>query len=407
MKPLLRGIILLGGLAGLAWFVYGAYIYRLNATAEPQLPVISSPPTDNAYEELLQCVKGIREDRELLRLERLPQYGTVEQKRRVLDANRQLLSQCRELIQRPVWVTRLSPLPQDPTMEYFRHVARLFAAEGKLHEQQGRYARAMNSYIDGLLFADRIARGGNTLHLIARFAASVVVFQAIPSVIPRLSNAEASQAAQRVQNLLQEQYPLEAIITQEFRANLLGWYNTTRGMAMRGWRLDLPQSAPERQMLMRPKKPILEAAQRYAAAWVDQVKQPYPQMMPVEYVPPLNTLPEGLVVRSPEDLFSHVTRYTYLQTRLQLLYTALRLEAFRKAGGRYPSSLRELGDSPYFIDPFSQRPFIYRTTQTGYQLYSVGPNGVDDGGQPGIESLMRREQPGDIGLQPNFPRAPF
>lgn len=399
--------VALVGVAVLVWAGYGFYIYQLNATPEPQLPTVQNGGTDNAYEELLRCVKEVKRDRELLQLENLPQYGTPAQKQAVLDANRDVLQQCRRLLQRPVWVTRLIPQPDDPTMEYFRHVARLFAAQGKLHEQQGRVGEAMESYLDGLLFADRIARGGSTLHLIARFASSVVLFEAVPPVIPRLSATEAHAAAQRVQHLLEEEYPLEHVLTQEFRTTLLGWHNTTRGMAMRGWRLDLPQSAPERQMLLRPKKPITEAAQRYALQWLEQAKQPYSQMTPVAYVPPLDTLPEGLVVRSPEDLFSHVTRYVYLQTRLRLLYTALRLEEFRKTQGRYPASLRELGEGPFFNDPFSGRLFVYRLQGSSYELYSVGPNGTDDGGIPAVESALRRELPGDIGLIPNFPRRPL
>lgn len=407
MKRAVRLILVLVGVAVLVWAGYGFYIYQLNATPEPQLPAVQNAGTENAYEELLRCVKGVQRDRDLLRLERLPQYGTPAEKQAVLDANRDVLQQCRRLLQRPVWVTRLVPQPDDPTMEYFRHLARLFAAQGKLHEQQGRVGEAMGAYLDGLLFADRIARGGSTLHLIARFASSVVLFEAVPPVIPRLSAAEARTAAQRVQRLLEEEYPLEHVLAQEFRTTLVGWYNTTRGMAMRGWRLDLPQSAPERQMLLRPKKPINDAAQRYALQWLEQAKQPYPQMTPVAYVPPLDTLPEGLVVRSPEDLFSHVTRYVYLQARLRLLYTVLRLEEFRKARGRYPTSLRELGDSPHFVDPFSGRMFVYRPQGNRYALYSVGPNGVDDGGMPAVESALRRELPGDIGLVPNFPRRPL
>jgi hypothetical protein len=33
------------------------------------------------------------------------------------------------------------------------------------------------------------------------------------------------------------------------------------------------------------------------------------------------------------------------------------------------------------IDPFSGRPLIYRPDGEGYQLYSIGPDGKDDGGQ--------------------------
>jgi hypothetical protein len=51
---------------------------------------------------------------------------------------------------------------------------------------------------------------------------------------------------------------------------------------------------------------------------------------------------------------------------------------------RYPKELAEL--SPNYLaevpqDIFSGKPLIYRPTKDGYLLYSVGPNGQDDGGR--------------------------
>jgi hypothetical protein len=95
-----------------------------------------------------------------------------------------------------------------------------------------------------------------------------------------------------------------------------------------------------------------------------------------------------------------IARHTYTRTRLRLLYTALRLEAYRKSRGRYPASLNELGNSPYLLDPFGNRPFVYRVQGGRYVLYSVGPNSVDDGGVPFPEGRLTRNQFGDIGLVP-------
>ena len=35
------------------------------------------------------------------------------------------------------------------------------------------------------------------------------------------------------------------------------------------------------------------------------------------------------------------------------------------------------------IDPFSNQPLVYRRSDTGYLLYSVGPDGEDNGGHFG------------------------
>lgn len=70
---------------------------------------------------------------------------------------------------------------------------------------------------------------------------------------------------------------------------------------------------------------------------------------------------------------------------LRLMQTAIALEKYRSAnGGSYPGELTAL--SPTFLpatpqDPFDGEALRYRKTVTGYQLYSIGPNSQDDGGQ--------------------------
>ncbi len=69
-----------------------------------------------------------------------------------------------------------------------------------------------------------------------------------------------------------------------------------------------------------------------------------------------------------------------------LLELALALRAFHRDHGRYPDTLSGL--SPVYLsslpnDPFSPgNRFHYRLTKERYILYSVGPDGKDDGGTP-------------------------
>lgn len=54
--------------------------------------------------------------------------------------------------------------------------------------------------------------------------------------------------------------------------------------------------------------------------------------------------------------------------------------------GEFPDSLDELftaEELPLVADPFSAGSLVYRRTAAGWILYSVGPNGVDDGGRKG------------------------
>jgi hypothetical protein len=50
---------------------------------------------------------------------------------------------------------------------------------------------------------------------------------------------------------------------------------------------------------------------------------------------------------------------------------------------RWPQGFEELGledDDSILIDPLCGRPFVYQTTTEGFRLYSLGTNGIDDGG---------------------------
>lgn len=72
------------------------------------------------------------------------------------------------------------------------------------------------------------------------------------------------------------------------------------------------------------------------------------------------------------------------QASVNLAVTACALERYRIANGKYPQQLQDL--TPRYIarlpvDPVNGKPLIYRLNDDGsFILYSVGPNGVDDGG---------------------------
>jgi hypothetical protein len=68
---------------------------------------------------------------------------------------------------------------------------------------------------------------------------------------------------------------------------------------------------------------------------------------------------------------------TVARTRLLILTTGILVD--RKVLNAYPSDLSKFA-GPITVDPYSGRPFIYHTDSDEYDLYSVGPNLVDDGG---------------------------
>jgi hypothetical protein len=67
--------------------------------------------------------------------------------------------------------------------------------------------------------------------------------------------------------------------------------------------------------------------------------------------------------------------------------TILALEQWRLEKNRYPSSLCELVSAGYLkelpMDPWSDKPLVYKKTNDDFILYSAGANFTDDGGEPG------------------------
>jgi hypothetical protein len=67
----------------------------------------------------------------------------------------------------------------------------------------------------------------------------------------------------------------------------------------------------------------------------------------------------------------------------RLLMTEFGIQRYQLAVGKLPDSLEAL--TPYLpqspLDPFTGRAFNYRNNGESFLLYSVGPDGNDDGGQ--------------------------
>ncbi|HEX5105158.1 MAG TPA: hypothetical protein VFV87_15165 [Pirellulaceae bacterium] len=68
----------------------------------------------------------------------------------------------------------------------------------------------------------------------------------------------------------------------------------------------------------------------------------------------------------------------------RLLALDLLIRAYRQEHGQFPNSLAEvaLPDFPDLAtDPYSAEPFVYQPSEQGFILYSVGQNGIDEGGK--------------------------
>jgi hypothetical protein len=98
----------------------------------------------------------------------------------------------------------------------------------------------------------------------------------------------------------------------------------------------------------------------------------------------------------------------FLRTRahLRLLRAELALREYRERHAGYPPKLEGLVPqclTAVPVDPFSGQPLRYRRQGEGYVLYSVGPDGKDDGGTPSSSRSADATSKGDLVAGKLFP----
>lgn len=129
--------------------------------------------------------------------------------------------------------------------------------------------------------------------------------------------------------------------------------------------------------------PLYEERSRPSPSW-QQIESPMKSRWP---------LPPRDFARDAVDLFHKMnSRVAEAEAKIGLARIALLLKVYREERGAYPGSLDELArfaGKELPVDPFSRGPFHYQLKDSGFILYGVGRNSIDDGGKvrvwPGFE----------------------
>jgi hypothetical protein len=384
----------------LLWIVGGVLVWSRNSYAAPSFSPRRSLPANNAYTVYTDAVRSVRSPKEILKL-----FGDssppAEARARVLRENAAVLKSLKAAASQPSVVTELEPKQGFVAAIDFPNVSRLLALEGRARAS-GAPKTALEPMIDGLRFSEGVMRGGAMLHLLTAYMAYAPLFQAFPDMV-RAAPADACRsAADEIKSVIKEQASLDEIVANEHAVRYRQLVSTFPKPS-RVFSLDIPWSGYERDFTLKPKAPAVEGLNRYFEAWKVQAKQPITRLTP----PPAPTGLQGILNddgMGPEEMTKRVLQFYWRDARLRMVYTALRLEQQRRQKGRYPSSLGGLGADPLFTDPFSGQPLVYNSAGTSYSLYSVGPNGKDDGGAPLNEARLNPKADGDLPLNPTFGR---
>ena len=215
-----------------------------------------------------------------------------------------------------------------------KRLVQLLAAEGRLRETQNRPADAARSYVDAVRFGNEMSRGGFVITRLVGVACEAIGCSQLAKLAPNLKPDEA-----------------RAVLTvlDKLEAGRVTWAEVRRN---------------ERRFM------------RY------QIRR---NLNPMVWV--MGWWQSRQAVQKAE------TKHKLVVARERLLAVELALRCYQSEQGHPPARLDELATkylSHVSEDPFSGQPLIYRAQGTNWLLYSVGPDGMDDGGKPVGRGLASR-----------------
>ena len=142
-----------------------------------------------------------------------------------------------------------------------------------------------------------------------------------------------------------------------------------------------------------PKSWAYGALDGYLNAVISEAERPYARR---RRVTPPNDPYVAMLIRNYDD-FGFV--FAKNDAHLRLLRLELALQEYRKRHGRYPATLAQLASeitTAVPLDPFTERPLVYRLQGSAYLLYSLGPDQADDGGTPASTRNLGPKTRGDL-----------
>lgn len=302
----------------------------------PPPPVIL--PNPNGYDDLVKATQRFVGD--------LPECywdqwddDCAEEVRALLKANAEALRMVR------LGLSRESRIPIVYSRAYFtqhlselaslKRLAQLMIAEGKLAEKDGGIDDAVQSYLGVALIHEKL-RGGVVIDELVGIAVEHMGVGALRNLADQMTVIQRREVIEKLSNLHTNRDSYEQFLANE-----------KRSIRVYG---------------------IREQFEYHGKFWQKRKTERY-----------------------------FLRKLNYSRARLGLFLVDLGLRNFEAENKRPPKTIQEL--VPKYLpflpkDNFSGNDFVYRPSTNGYEVYGLGPDGIDDGGKP----LVRKgtDSPGDM-----------
>ncbi len=278
-----------------------------------------------------------------------------------------------------------------PYFANFRRVARLLAVQSQVRSARGDWSGSADSALDAIRLGEDVPRGGVLIAQLVGDACEAIGQRSMWKTVEHLNAAQSRSAAQRFQAIMDRHFPYADTIQEEKWMGQAGLQETLRAVTLRsalstanelnGSDMPTAQRYSMAFWMLYGKKKILHNYTEMMDATTAQARQPYAAKLPPLPLPP-DPINQIIFPVFSQARFKEVL----VENQNALLLVALALHAYRLEHGHYPASLAEL--APAYLkkvpdDSFAlNSAFRYRLEGEKYVLYSVGPDGKDDGGKP-------------------------
>jgi len=264
---------------------------------------------------------------------------------------------------------------------------------------------AVNDGLDGIRLGEDIPHGSITKGIFRGLEVQSISRVDIWQSVDHLNADQARAAIKRMIAIFAHHVPVAEVLQEDEWATQASLMEIFRKPNWRG-ELSKMAFAPETLIRVRIqfecKRQVMQSYTRYMDAAIAYAKLPY-------------NAPKQIPAR-PDDLFTWTMipslrklefGDTFNETQNNLLTVSFALRAYKVEHGKYPASLKELVPSYLHAipaDPFAANGMLlYKQNGNSYILYSVGPDGKDDGGKASADgvintagSITTQQSTGDI-----------
>jgi type II secretory pathway pseudopilin PulG len=274
-----------------------------------------------------------------------------------------------------------------PHYQKIRALARFLSLQAQVEVEKGDAGGATGASLDAIQMGETMPRGGPLIGMLVGAACQAIGRKQAWQAAGHLDAAQARAAARRLEIIRAGHVPFADTMQEEEWCTQAGLLEKMR---QRGWpgnigtfTGDASNILPTQMLLIRcrlsGKRNIMSNYTRYMDQATANARQPYTAH------PAAPDVPEGPINQFLLPVFNQARlREVDASTQNALLLVTLALRAYRLDHGAYPPTLAAL--APRYLhavptDPFAlSGPLRYKRTGTSYVLYSVGPDGKDDGG---------------------------